>query len=306
MAHPAARPKDRRNAVALVVGWTLALAVSGAFAHPDRDEQLAQLTFALEKSPADATLWLRRSEVRRQYRQFELALTDVATAARLKPGWSTLFLAGARILFDAQRTPEALSAIEEFLQRQPGHADGLLLRARCWLRLGDINHALAGYTAALERFAEPTPDLFLERARLQAALGRWPEAMAGLNGGIKRLGPVPALELTAIEYERQRGDFDAALTRAEAWLARTAAKEPALALRAELLEQSGRWREARDVNQELLRRIGMYSANRHAREATKQLEQKARDSLARLEAKLSRSTDQARVHGPQQQTGANP
>ena len=67
----------RHRPVALVVCWMLALAASEASAHPDRDEQIARLTLALEKNPADATLWLRRGEVRRQYRQFELALTDL-------------------------------------------------------------------------------------------------------------------------------------------------------------------------------------------------------------------------------------
>ena len=293
---PAFRQRQNRAAI-LLACFLLGLSGVVVHGHPDLEEQIARLTLALEKEPANASLWLRRSDARRLHREFDLALADLATAARLQPAWPVISLARARTCYDALRIREALTAAEDFLKLEPDHAEGLLLRAQCWARLGQVDQATAGYTAALRRFAEPSPDLFLERARLQASLGRLQDAVAGLDEGVRRIGPAPALELASIEFERQRGDLDAAVTRADALVSRAAAKEPPQALRAELLEQAGRFSEAQDAFQRVLLGIGSYPPNRRALEATRQLERRAREGLARVGAKLSHPHTSAQGSG---------
>ena len=306
MARRSAFPTRQRRTIALAACFLLALAPIQLLGHPEFEEQIALLTLALQKEPANVNLWLHRSDLQRQHRQFDLALADLDQAARLRPGWATLSLARARTLFDAERTRDALAATEAFLKSEPDHAEGLLLQARCLSRLGQMDKAAAAYTSALKRFAEPSPDLFLERARLQAALGRLQGAVEGLDEGISRLGPVPALELSTIEYERQRGDFDAAFSRAGSLVLRAGVKEPALALRAELLEQTGRFVEARDTFQQLVRRIDAYPANRRTIEATLQLQRRAQEGSARVAAKLSRSASQGQSRGMKPPSGTNP
>ncbi len=282
-------PTQKKAGIALIASLLLALTPAELLAHPEIEEQIARLTLALEKEPKNANLWLRRSDLQRQHRQFDLAFADLAQVARLKPGWPALYLARARTFFDAQRPQDALDAAEEFLKLEPTHAEGLLLRARCWTKLGQMNKATAGYTEALRRFAEPPPDLFLEHARLQAALGRFDEALQGLDEAILKLGPAPALEFATIEYEQQRGDFQAALRRATALVSRAEIKEPALALKAELLEQTGHLAEAREAFQRVLAGIVAYPANRRSIDATLQLQGRAQDGLARVQGKISGS-----------------
>ena len=145
---------------------------------------------------------------------------------------------------------------------------------------------MTGYSEALKHFAEPSPDLFLERARLQAALGKFDAAVSGLDEGISRLGPAPALERAVIEYERQRGEFEQALARTDKMAARAAVKEPVLVLRAELLEQVGRLEDAATAFQQSLEGIEKYSISRRSVEATQHLEKRSRQGLARVRAKL--------------------
>src|SRR5438093_6038271 len=98
--------EKRASKAALLASVLFVLMRIGVFGHPDLQEQLAALTLQLEKEPANANLWLRRSDVRRQHGQFEAALKDVAAAERLHPGWPLIALARAWTLFDAGRTVE--------------------------------------------------------------------------------------------------------------------------------------------------------------------------------------------------------
>ncbi len=170
----------------------VALCVAGAqltgFGHPDLEQQARDLTAQIEQDATNAELLLRRGDVLRLHKEFELALADLAAAARCKRGWGMVTLVRAQTLEDAGRTREALAAADEFLKEQSGHGGALLVRARCEVRLGLGPEAVADYNAALAVLVELAPDLFLARARLQASLGRLEAAVKGLDEGERRPG----------------------------------------------------------------------------------------------------------------------
>jgi tetratricopeptide (TPR) repeat protein len=274
------------------------LVSAGAWGHPGLDEELARVSALIENSPTNAALLLQRAELHRRHSDFARALADIAVAARLTGGAPAVALARARVFGDAGETRAALTAVEDFLAAEPGHPDALVLRARCLTRLQRAGEAVADYTAALQHLARPSPDLFLERARTQAALGRLDEAVAGLDEGRARLGELVSLQLAAIEYERQGAKFDAALGRVDQLLARNRAKETWLALRAEILEQSGRLDAARQVYRQALEAVAGYSAARRGLEMTSQLEQRLRAGLARTERRLALAAHTTQRHDP--------
>jgi tetratricopeptide (TPR) repeat protein len=123
---------------------------------------------------------------------------------------------------------------------EPSNADALVLRARAQVQLGEPARAIADYDAALNatNAAAELPDLYLERARALAGMKRWEDAIRGLDAGMKRLGATPSLAFPAIEYERQRGAFDAALTRLESAKGFFSAASYGR-LRTEILKQKG-------------------------------------------------------------------
>ena len=275
-------------AVLFVLLW-LAVAPRAVWGHPDLDEQIAELTARIKLAPANAELLLRRSEAHRRHAEFGLALADIDAAARLAPGWAKVSLARASTFCAAGQAEEAMVAVQKFLKLEPAHADGLLLRARCYVKLGQPANAAADYTAALKAYAAPSPDLFVERARLQASLGRLGEAVKGLDEGLARLGSAPALQHLAIDYERQQADFDGALARVEKLMAQTPAKEPGLVLKAEVLEQAGRLREAREAYRQVTGDRVDSGSGRFGTAATMQVKKRARDGLVRVEGKLARA-----------------
>ena len=283
-----AQPKPPLLATALLV---LLAQLSSAHAHPGLDEHIARVTAQLAAQPQDTSLLLQRADLHRQHGQYDAALADLTTAAHLKPDATIVTLAQARVFSDAGRITNALASVQQFLAAEPGHPEALVIRARCEFKLNQVALAIADYSLALASPKTSEPDLWLERARAQAALGQLASAVSGLDEGMARLGEIPTLQLAAVEYERQRADFDAALVRVDKFTARYPVKEPWLVLRGEILAQGGRLAEAKEVFQQTLAGIKQYPPARLALEQTIQLQARAREGMARVEARLAKKSN---------------
>jgi predicted Zn-dependent protease len=266
-------------AAIFLVAWSCA-------AHPDLLEQIDQLTAQLKKS-ASADLHLERADLFRRHAQFDNALADIASAEKLQTNAVIVALPRAHVLVDAGRAAEAFENIQAYLKVQPGDPEALIIRARCYAQLSKAEAAVTDYNAVIAKSPAPGPDLFLERARQQAALGKFDDAVRGLDESITNSAGVSPLQLTAIEYERKRGAFDSALIRVDKIITAYPVKEPWLTLRAEILEQAGRTKEAEQTFQQVLAGIEKYPSIRRGLDLTKQLENRAHIGLARTEAKLS-------------------
>lgn len=235
--HPTRRPR-----------WALALLLAAVLAgplgaHGDDQRVLELLTAELARAP-DADLYLRRGELHRHLRDWERAEADYAAAARLAPELALVAYFRARARLEAGDPAGALPAIDRFLAAEPGSPEGWFLRAEI--------HAAAGRTAAaavdcargIEQAPEPRPEHYLRHARLLAGGGDRPAALAALDAGLARLGPVVSLVEQALTLELERGAPDAALRRIDAALAAAPRREGWLYRRGEVLERAGRSAEA--------------------------------------------------------------
>src|SRR5687768_14172459 len=93
--------RERTRASRCMFACMLALVTSApAFAHPDSDGQIGELSRAIEQSPT-ATLHLKRGELHRSHRDYGAALADFEAAARLAPGMYEVLLSEGRVLFEA-------------------------------------------------------------------------------------------------------------------------------------------------------------------------------------------------------------
>jgi tetratricopeptide (TPR) repeat protein len=269
-----------------LLGILLGLAADDCFGHADLDTLIDDVTQEIEKSPDGAglpELYFRRANLHRLHVEFDKAQGDLDEAQRLRPGWKMLLLGQARIEADQGRTEEALRIIGPFLETETNNTEALILRARWRERAGQHGAALADYTLALALIPAVTPDVLLERADIQARLGRLGDAIAGLDEGIKKSGPLPTLVLPAIEYERQAKRFDAALHRVGQFIERYPVKEPWRALRGEILEQAERRTEAAETFQTVLAGLAAYPEARRKLDLTKHLEARVRAGLLRLQ-----------------------
>jgi tetratricopeptide (TPR) repeat protein len=215
-------------------------------AHGDLHDRIVALTWQISTNQTVPELWLERADLHRRHRDFNAAQADLEHVFKLRPAWSSAALQQARLSFDLEDFSHCERAATDCLSHDPTNADALVLRARSLVHLNKLSAAIRDYDTVLTstNFARPLPDLFIERARAQAAHKNLDAAVAGLDTAIRLLGETPSFAFPAIEYERQRGAFSAALERLER-ARKFLDHESFLTMRGEILLQAGRPAEAR-------------------------------------------------------------
>jgi tetratricopeptide (TPR) repeat protein len=270
---------DLRSACAALLLAGCAAATS-AVGHGPLDESLRRASRDLGERPLDANLWARRAELRRVHGDFAAAQEDLDRAAALAPELLELDYYRGRLLLDRERFGSAEAAFTRFLRRVPDHVAAHSLHAEVLLGLGRQREAADAYARALR--LRPNAGLYLARARTLAGAGEADEALASLDRASATLGPVPSLGLYAIELELAERRFDAALARLERLHAGSARRDDWLVSRAAILERAGRTGEARASYGEALAAVAALAPSRRRAPATRSLETRARDGLARL------------------------
>lgn len=226
-----------------------------AHAHGDLHEQIESLTAQLKKTPKDADLYLRRGELHRLHQDWPKARRDYQRALKLAPDLDTIIFCQGRMEYEASRFRDAEKKLTEYLTKQPNHSEAHTVRAQTRAKLRKHAEAIADYSKAIELAAEPRPELYLERARLQSTVKDSISALNGLEDGLKRLGPIPALELEALAIETRTQQFEAALARIERLRAQSVRQETWLEKRGDILQAAGRSTEARAAYEAALQAI---------------------------------------------------
>src|SRR5215203_2494306 len=206
------------NCLRTKVNWLMALVVclfllsSFALAHEGLHEQIVAVSAKIHRDPKNASLYLQRGELYRLHRNWTRAAADYDQAARLQPDLKIVDLARGKMLFEAGKYQRAKVALDRFISWQSGNFEGLVTRARVFAKIGARSDAIRDFTHALSQ--APEPELYLERAQVTALdEKRIAEALSGLDEGINRLGPLATLQLTAIDLELRRHNYDGALNR---------------------------------------------------------------------------------------------
>jgi predicted Zn-dependent protease len=262
------------------VAICLTLISSVARAHEGLREQIIAISAKIKLDPKNASLYLQRGELYRLDRHWTRAAADYDRAARLQPGLSVVDLARGRMLFESGRLRQAKIVLDRFLTRHPDHFEGLITRARVLTRMGSRTQAARDFTQALPLVSTSEPELYLERAQVLAGDSRHiEEALRGLDEGINRLGPLVTLQLSAIELELRRNNYDAALTRLDTITAQSERKEMWLVRRGEILKSAGRNEEARAAFSAALAAIESLPPERRQNRAVTALQNRARSGL---------------------------
>jgi predicted Zn-dependent protease len=269
-----------RAAVLTALAICLTLLPSFARAHEGLHEQIVAVTAKIKLNPKDASLYLQRGELHRLHRDWVRAAADYDRAARLQPGLSIIDLARGKMLFESRRLRRAKFVLDRFLLQQPGHVEGLVTRARVLAKIGARLDATRNFTEALALAPAPEPELYLERAQvLSGDVHYIDEALRGLDEGINKLGPLVTLQLSAIELELRRKNYDAALTRLDLITAQSERKEMWLVRRGEILKDAGRTEEARAAFTAAIVAIESLPAERRKNRAVTALELRALEGL---------------------------
>jgi len=262
----------------------LVAAVHTGFAHGPADEAIERLTQRIESDGESAELYLSRGELHRAQGDWASAERDLDRAAGLDPDRVEVDLYRGRLMLAQSRYAPAEAALSRVIAATPDNAGARALRARALAELGRRREASDEYGAAIARQPNPSPVLYLERARLLATGddAERREALGGLDAGLAKLQGATTLELLAIELELAGADFDAALARLGRIEQRSSRKDPWLMRRAEILEAAGRDVEAAAALNRALDAMADLPASRRDSRDARDSEARIRDAMLRL------------------------
>lgn len=240
--------------VVATIGWLGAGAwipgASRALAHGALHQQLVDVSSQLAADPDNFDLLIRRGELQRLHQSWGDARADFEKARSLRPDDLEPVFRLGRLELEAENPVVAARWLQATLDKKPHHIEAALLLARACVRTGKPGQAVEHFNTAVHWSREPRPEWFIERsaAILAAAPSGSKEglklATASLDEGLELVGPVPTLQLAAIELEVKAGRIDAALKRLDAIRNVSERKEQWWFRRGLLLEQAGRATEA--------------------------------------------------------------
>lgn len=221
--------------------WTAPL-----WAHGPLHEEIVRLTAELQQQPDDPVRLARRGELLQLHGLPDQARMDFERLAIVHPTDITNDFRLGQVQLELGITNEAVRLLERFATRRPQSAPGQLLLARALMMAGRPRDAAGHFAQAVEMTEDPAPDWYLEQVRaLRLAGVPREELLRCLDTGIARLGPLPVLQLPAVELEVQRGATDQALARLDALAARAERKERWLVRRGDVMKEAGRIHQAR-------------------------------------------------------------
>lgn len=272
-------------AIALIV-CSLVLGPGAASAHENPPARIAACTARLAATPDDAKLYLERGQLYRLETDWPAASADYRAALALGADSTRVAMGLAALELDRDRPAAALAALRAVSGRASGAG---FLEGRALHRLGRHAEAATVLTQALATTPRPRPENYLELAVVVGAQGNThlPRALAVLDAGMRRLGPLVTLILAATDLELRRGQPEAALARLRTAPACLRESPGWLTRRGEILLQTGATWEAQALFTDALSRLEALPATR--RNAPDNLDLSAR-LRAYLNAPLSPAT----------------
>jgi len=237
------------NPVPALAALGLLFAASGLLpAHGPDHAFIIVLTEELGRRPGDAGLLAQRGERYRSHGDLPAARADLEAALAARPSLQPARLRLALVARDQDHLDEALALLDTALAAESTNLLARATRAEVRLRAGRATEAIADFDRVLAESTQPRPELYLARARaiLTADTNALPQALAGINDGLQRLGSVPSLQLLALDLEERSGQIDPALQRLDSLMAGMERKERWLLRRGDILRNAQRPAEAKE------------------------------------------------------------
>lgn len=261
----------------------ICLVAGSASAHGDAHLQIEALNKRIEALPRSAELLLRRAELQRGHRDFDAADAGYTRVLEIDPAEPEAHWLRARSRLEAGKPRLALEELDEFIRTRPTHPSARLTRARAYEALMRHAEAAAEFSEAIGQFAEPQPDVFVERLRAQQAAGiDMKVRLAGIQQGVATIGAIPAFEDAAFDIEIETRDWDAALARIDRRAAGAARKEYWYFRKGKVLAQAGKRNDAVEALQQCLKAVDGLPPALRATTAIATLARDARSEIERL------------------------
>lgn len=239
----------RRRFVALLAAGVLACMIPAATIADEFHAEVQYATDRILAAPYDASLYVKRGDLYLEELFLDLADADYSKALELEPESVPAGIGLARTLQKKDKHKSALTVLNKVLVHKPDDVNALVTRAGSRKAMGNHLAAAHDYDHVIRSFKSPRrpiPEYYLASAQAWRDAGEQyrGRAIAALDQGLKALGNLPALQVYAIELERERGHYAAALGRTNSVLGEANRKETWLYLRGQIHIDSGDYASA--------------------------------------------------------------
>lgn len=218
----------RKSACALVPVRAIGVAFSllallsfPALPHDSPEHVVEILTAKMEVVGRRPDLLWRRATEYRVLRQLDAAASDLKAAVKAQPDYLPALTDLSRIQLAQGKYRRARSTINRALDSvdsDAARAPLWMVRADIYAVRGDLDKALTDCDLALRNATGNELDWYLTRSQLQCRLGRFNEAVTGLQEGFALTGSA-VLEVESIDAMIEAGRFTEALKQIEPALA---------------------------------------------------------------------------------------
>lgn len=201
-----------------VLTWCLlpvlaVLATPTVSAHTELETQLDHVTHEIEHRPRDASLYVRRGNLRRRLQDWQRAKEDFDLAHVLGTSdvRDELRFHRARLFSDAGQPDQAIDELNSFIERHPRHLIALRTRALAYEQIGSFENAIVDLTTLIDCDEPQSPEPWLNRARLWIQSGDTDAAVASIDKALNIFGPLPVFVEFLVDAELDRESYAAAL-----------------------------------------------------------------------------------------------
>ena len=261
---------------------------------PGHGETLIQIGVLTQQIEAGSTnngsLYLRRGELYREHKDWERAEADYQKALELGLQPAEVNLNRGRLLVDKGDVKSAVAIFDSAINSAPKFGEAYFERGRSWLKLENRDKAIADLQKGLSLLNSPQPEHFKELAQALASTGELEQALAILDNGIKKLGPLPLLQSDAIDIELRLSHWKPAVARIDEVLKIIDRKEQWFAQKGEVLLKDNQPNEAKKALMSALKAIDALPPVLKNSPATKDLLTRIRADLTAAEAQKLKST----------------
>jgi len=222
----------------------LALLPTLAYSHPGDELGLQRLQHLIETQPQQQMLFIKRGALYTRAGHFSLALADFERAQTLGPAPAVSFELGV-YYFQRGQMASAAEQFDQYLGSYGTVPAALEYRIKTARQLGQVEQARDLFELLVDQSPYANPSHYLAAANTEIeAQSPLADVLLLIDRGISRFGPVPQLQLVAIELELQRGDYQQAISRHQTLAAATGQSPHWLAKQAQLLAAGQRREEA--------------------------------------------------------------
>ena len=213
-------------------------------AHLGVSEEIVEVTVRIADDPDAPELYLLRGDLHRINGHWSEAVADFNKVQQLDRDNAAAELGLGRTWLDRGQYKKAVKHLNRALTRQPDNVRSLVTRAKAFRLLGEPLNAARDYKQAISTFndpGKPLPEYYFECARAYESAGAsyLDAALQILDAGINRLGNIRILEDYAVDLERMRSNYQAALLRLDRIIDQSTRKESLLIKRGDILLEAG-------------------------------------------------------------------